>query len=311
MAEEGSHGFPKISALVAFECAARHRNFSRAAEELGVSQPAISRHIANLEEQLSTRLFERSRKGALLTDAGRRYCDAVVTGLGIIRAATVETATQPHVEQVVVACSEDASNFYVMPQYRALQKTLGEQVKIRILTFQHSATQLPLDPPADVVLAWDSNIVEEDFAGIHEEAVRPLCSSGYAAAHAETLGQPVNFWGGLTFLDVIPPNLGWASWGDWFRVVGRPLATPRFRGFDSYAYLLEAAAAGDGIALGWKYYVERYLESGALIPLTDDFVEFRSRYCGYLTERGRSRAIAHQCLSFFGQCAEPGLLGVP
>ena len=114
---------------------------------------------------------------------------------------------------------------------------------------------------------------------------------------------PVNFWGELTFLDIIRPNLGWPSWEDWFQVVGRPQASSRYRVFDNYAYLLQAAGAGGGIALGWKYFIEHDLEDGTLIPLTDDLVEFRNRYCGYLTERGRSRAIAHRCLSFFGQCA--------
>ena len=303
MTDERSRGFPTIAALVAFECAARYRNFSRAAEELGISQPAMSRHVANLEKQLCARLFERSRKGTVLTDAGRRFCDAVVTGLGTIRTAFAETTTQPHLEQVVVACSEDASNFYLMPRYRALQQALGERVGVRILTFQYSATQLPLDPAADVVLTWDTNATKGDYVVVHEEAVRPVCSPGYAAAHVETLRQPVTLWGELTFLDIIRPNLGWASWEDWFRVVGRPQASPRYRGFDGYAYLLQAAAAAEGIALGWKYYIERYLEDGTLIPLTDDFVEFHNRYCGYLTERGRSRAIAQQCLSFFEKCA--------
>ena len=83
---------------------------------------------------------------------------------------------------------------------------------------------------------------------------------------------------------------------------GSLVTAPRFRGFDSYAYVLEAAAAGDGIALGWRHFIERHLESGALVPVTDDFVEFRSRYCGFLTERGRGRAVAHKCLSFFENC---------
>ena len=263
----------------------------------------MTRHVANLEKQLCARLFERSRKGTVLTDAGRRFCDAVVTGLGTIRTAAAETAIRPNLEQVVVACSEDASNFYLMPRYRALQQALGERVGVRILTFQFSATQLPLDPVADVVPTWETNASKGDYVVVHEEAVRPVCSPGYAAAHAETLRRPVKLWGDLTFLDIIRPNLGWASWEDWFRVVGHPKASLRYRGFDSYAYLLQAAAAADGIALGWKYFIERYLQDGTLIPLTEDFVAFGNRYCGYLTERGRSRAIAQQCLSFFEKCA--------
>ena len=270
--------------------------------ELGASQPAVSRQIANLEEHLGTRLFERSRRGVVLTDAGRRFCQAVVAGLGIIRTAAIDVAGGQQVEQVVIACSHDASHFFVLPRYQALQEALGEHVRVRILTFQYDARQLPLDPTADVILTWDSNVAAEDYVVVHGEAVRPLCSPQFAASHAETLRQPVSQWGGLTFLDLLPHNLGWASWDDWFRVLGRPDSGPRFRGFDSYAYVLEAAAAGHGIALGWRHFIERHLESGALVPATDGYVEFRSRYCGFLTERGRGRAVAHKCLSFFENC---------
>ena len=291
-----------MSALVAFECAARHGSFSSAAVELGASQPAISRHIASLEEQLGIQLFERSRKGVALTEPGKQFCEAVVAGLGIIRTATIDAAGGQPAEQVVIACSSDASNFFVLPRYQALQKALGEDVTVRVLTFQYDIRQLPLDPIADLVLAWDSHVEGQDYVVIHGEAVRPVCSPGYAASHAETLSRPVGSWGELTFLDLIRRKAGWASWDDWFKAVGRPNSTPRFKGFDSYAYLLEVAVAGGGIALGWRHFIERHLEDGTLVPVTDDFVEFRSRYCGFLTERGRGRAIAHKCLSFFEQC---------
>lgn len=300
--EKAPHWVPSMRALIAFECAARQGSFSRAAAELGASQPAISRHIANLEEQLGTRLFDRSRSGVAMTDAGRRFCEAVVTGLGIIRTAAIDAAGEQQAEQVVIACSHDASQFFVLPRYQALQRSLGEHVRIRILTFQYDARQLPLDPTADLILTWDSNVDGEDYVVVHGEAVRPVCAPGYAAAHAEALALPVDRWGGLTFLDLLPPNSGWASWDDWFRAAGRPDTGPRFKGFDGYAYVLEAAVAGDGIALGWRHFVDRHIESGALIPLTEEFVEFRSRYCALLTDRGRDRDIARRCLSFFENC---------
>ena len=72
---------PSMSALVAFESAARHGSFSLAARELGTSQSAISRLIARLESQLSARLFKRSRIGVSLTDAGLRFHEAVLLAL--------------------------------------------------------------------------------------------------------------------------------------------------------------------------------------------------------------------------------------
>ena len=92
ISDHGPYSIPSTSSLVAFESAARHGNFSTAAMELAISQSAISRHIRHLETQLSVRLFERSRTGVRLTEAGRRFLDAVVVGLGALRKGAAESA---------------------------------------------------------------------------------------------------------------------------------------------------------------------------------------------------------------------------
>ena len=301
MDERKSPGIPATGGLLAFESAARLGSLSRAAKELRTSQPAISLRVANLEKQLSTRLFERSRTGVTLTDAGERFHDSVSTGLGIIRGAVAELTAWQSGEQVVIACSHEASHFLLLPQYGALRAALGEQVVIRILTYHHETKNLLREPAADVVLGWEATIGAEDRVVIREEAVRPLCSPGYAQAHAEVLSGPVSGWSGLAFLDLTRPNEGWASWEDWFAAAGRPERAPRYIGFDSYTFMLEAAAAGHGIILGWRHFIERYIDSGALVELADRFLEFDNHYCGVLTEKGRRNSVAHACLQFLKQ----------
>lgn len=288
---------------MAFESAARLGSLSRAAEELRTSQPAISRLVANLEKQLSVQLFERSRTGVTLTDAGTRFHDAVGAGLGIIRAAANEIADRPGGKQVVITCSHEISHFLLMPQYELLQEALGELVEIRILTYHYGTQNLPHEPAADIVLAWEANLGEEDRVVLLREAVRPLCSPGYAETHAEILNGPVSGWSGLAFLDLKRPNQGWASWEDWFKSAGRPRRPPRYMGFDSYIYVLEAAAAGRGIALGWKHWIERYIDTGALVGLGDGFVEYDNYFCGMFTEKGRRNPLAQKCLEFLGHSA--------
>ncbi|MCE2453196.1 MAG: LysR family transcriptional regulator [Nitrospinae bacterium] len=303
MKRNSSSRIPATSALVAFESAARLGSLSHAAEELRTSQPAISRLVANLEKQLSVRLFERSRTGVTLTDAGTRFHDAVAVGLGIIRSAASEIAARPGGEQVVITCSHEISHFLLMPQYELLLEALGEHVEIRILTYHYGTQNPPHEPAADIVLAWEANFGSEDRVMLIREAVRPLCSPGYAETHADILNGPVSGWSGITFLDLTRPNQGWASWEDWFRVAGRPSRTPRNMGFDSYIYVLEAAAAGRGIALGWKHWIERYLDSGALVELADGFVDYDNHICGMFTEKGRRNPLAQNCLEFLGHSA--------
>ena len=291
---------PSANALTAFESAARHANFTLAARELRTSQAAVSRQIARLETWLSARLFERSRAGATLTDAGVRFREGVTAGLAAIRRGAAEAAELSQSEQVVIACSHETSHLFILPRYDALRRTLGENVRIRILTYHHSIRSLPPDPSADVLLTWNAaGVAPEDRTLVLEEAVRPVCSPAYAATHARTLAGPVAGWSGLTFLDLVRPNEGWASWEDWFAVAGRPDEAPRPVGFDSYTYVLEAAAAGHGIALGWRYLIERSMETGALVALGDGFVEFDNVFFGVLTEKGRRKPLARRCLAFF------------
>ena len=94
---------PSANALIAFESAARHGNFTLAARELRTSQSAVSRQIGTLETWLSARLFQRSRAGATLTDAGERFRDGVAAGLAAIHRGAAEAAELSNAEQVVIA----------------------------------------------------------------------------------------------------------------------------------------------------------------------------------------------------------------
>lgn len=289
---------PPTNALVSFESAARHANFTLAARELRTTQSAVSRQIAKLENWLGTRLFERSSAGATLTEAGSRLRDGVVAGLAAIHQGAAEAAELSQAEQVVIACSHEASHFFIMPRYDALRQALGEAARIRILTYHHYIHNLPSDPSADILLTWDmAGGTPEDQVVAHGEAVRPVCSPAFVAAYARTLAGPVSGWSRLTFLDLERPNEGWATWEDWFAVAGHPDGAPRRVGFDSYTYVLEAAAAGQGIALGWRHFIERSLEAGALVALGDGFVETGSSYYALLTEKGRRKPLARKCLA--------------
>ena len=314
MVDHSRYRIPRMSALVAFDAVARLGSFSRAAEELKTSQPAISRRIADLETLLSTTLFERSRAGSILTDAGKRFRTGVVRGLDEIH-ATVDEALQTKEEQVVIACSVETSQFFLLPRFDALQAALGESVSVRILTYtpHFDVDELTFHPSPDLILSWEDRT--DDCVPVFEELVRPVCSPGYAASHAETLKGPVSGWHDLCFLDLAAPNRGWASWEDWFRVEERPSPAPRFSGFDSYVYILEAAANDRGIALGWKFFIDEYLAAGRLVELGDVYVSFDRRCHARLTERGRCRPLARKCLSFLDRCAQgddvmgQGLLG--
>ena len=300
MDKRSPYRMPPANALIAFECAARHGSFTLAARELGTSQSAISRHIDRLETWLSVRLFKRSRARTTLTDAGERFRDGVATGLAAIQRGAAEAAELASPEQVVIACSQEASHSLVMRRYGALRQALGDDVRIRILTDHHYLQSRPADPAADIHLTWNAgDAAPEDRVMLFNEWVRPVCSPAYAAEHAEVLAGPVAGWSRLTLLDLLRPNDGWATWEDWFAVAGHPAGTPRRLGLDTSTYVLEAAAAGTGIALAWRHFIERFLEAGTLVTLGDRCVKFDRAYYGVLTEKGRRKPLARRCLEFF------------
>ena len=305
VSDPGSYSMiPPASALIAFECAARHGSFSQAAIELATSQSAISRHVARLEKQLDAPLFERSRTGVRLTESGQRFRDAVVVGLGALKAGAAEVATLSSEEraEVTIVCSDEVSHLFLMPRYQALKEALGEHVRVRILVYSHSVSGLPARLPADVVLAWDAGCsTPEDSVLVAGEAFMPLCAPGYAADHAETLSGPAAKWDGLTFLAFARPGEGRASWNRWFAAAGHAPSKPRFEEFDIYTYALDAAVAGRGLVLGWRHLTERHVETGALVGLAQDFVETRRRFNAVLTATGRHRPLARACLGFFDE----------
>lgn len=291
---------PAVSTLIAFESAGRLGNFSRAAEELQTSQSAISRHIARLEQQLSTRVFDRSRTGVRLTEAGSHLYDAVARGLQTIDRAIVEAGEASNDEHVAIACSHDAWQLVFMPRLDVLRRALGENSAIRFLLHSHESRDPPRPADADVVFAWDGKSAGPESLAV-KEAVRPVCSPQYAMANAATLEGSVDGWGELTLLDFSLPDQGWASWDDWFDTVGRPDALPRILKFESYSDVLQATSAGKGIALGWQCCVAPYIETHTLVPLGDGFVEFDNFYCGLLTEKGRRKPVARNCLATIGE----------
>ena len=291
---------PSVSTLIAFETAGRLGSFSRAAEELQTSQSAVSRHIAGLEEQIAIRVFERTRAGVRLNEAGNRLYDGVSSGLDTIERAIEEAGAVSDEDRVVVSCSHDAWQLVFMPRLDELRKGFDGYSLVR---FWPHAGDPGADPPgldAHLAFTWDGRGAGAESLALRE-AVRPVCSPEYAARNAAILDRSVSGWGSLTLLDAPVPERKWASWQDWFELAGRPDAPPRMLEFDTYGEVLLAAAAGQGIALGWRHWIEPYLEGGALAPLGSEWVERDNFYYGLLTERGLRRPVARDCLAFIAR----------
>ncbi len=295
------HGpLPSIRTLRIFDSAARHLSFSAAAVECHTTQPAVSRTIADLERRLSVPLFERCHRTIRLTPAGEVYHRSVSNGLERIAAGMLTASSIPEGQRVVVACGHGTSHLFVMPRFEALRRILGEDICLRILTLDYDMLDRLDDGEVDLMLVFDeTSNASKDMVAVFNEAITPVCSPGFAATHAQTLARPVAEWSSMPFLWLARAPSFWATWHDWFESVGYPSPPPRYTGIEDYVYLLEAAIAGQGIALGWRYFVDHHIESGALVSVTNGYVELDRGCFARFTERGRLRPVARQCLDAF------------
>ncbi len=252
---------PPVADLMAFEAAARHASISRAAEELHLTQSAVSRQIRQLEAQLGQALFARVRQRVLLTDAGRLYAADVRAVLQQLSAAT----------QKAMALADGGGLLHL-----AVLPTLGARWLVPRLpdfaarhpevTVNLSARTEPFDfgqEPFDAAIHYGA----PHWAGavcdfLMPEEVVPVCSPALLARHAVAAPAGV---AGLTLLhQTTRPTL----WADWFEQAG--VAAPQaLRGprFEQFAMIAQAAASGLGAALLPRFLVQEELASRTLVEL--------------------------------------------
>ena len=111
---------PPLTALIAFEAAGRLQSFTRAAEELNVTQAAVSRQIRLLEEHLGKPMFIRAHRSVELTTEGRNYLHTIVNALSHVSAATREIKSAGTEVRLTVAADQSIAHLWLMPRLPGL-----------------------------------------------------------------------------------------------------------------------------------------------------------------------------------------------
>ena len=298
---------PSLRRLQSFEAAARLSSFTAAAIELHTSQSSISRHVADLEQMTGGQLFVRERQRVHLSDRGEHLFRSVTHGLNSIQSGMEIVSNWAQPSRVTIACTHAVSQLVLLPKFEALNAALAETAQVRIMTYEYEAMNLPIDPQIDIIFEYGRLTARDsDRVIVLPEAVRPFASPEFADQHQAALSNPVSSWSGLPFLTLSLPNRGWATWDDWFQQQALSFTGESFAGesiagesieFENYVYLLEAAVAGRGVALGARGLVESYVQSGRLVALGDEYLEFDRALYAVLTEQGQHRAAARLCLA--------------
>lgn len=254
---------PDLVNLQAFESAARHQNFSRAAQELSLTQSAVSRQVADLEKQTGLKLFERIRKRVVLSQAGRRLLPEVKNLL--------LQSEQLMIGAVAVGTNKASLRIATLPTFGAkwlvprLGDFLAEHEDVAITMESRTEPFSFVDDSFDLAIHFGQPIWAGGIATyLFRETVLPVASPSLAArlricAAADVSAAPL--------LHLISrPKL----WTEWFQSQGVPVENafigPRL---DQFSMILAAAISGIGVALLPTYLMEAELRDGDLVPLVD------------------------------------------
>ena len=266
-----SRRLPPLNALRAFEAAARHLSFLKAAEELNVTAGAVSQQIKTLEDHLSLKLFRRQARGVLLTDAGQRYGKRISELLDQIAAATRDLGRQSGGAVLTVTTMPSFAARWLIPRLGAFGR-LHPELAVRTLADDKLATFL--DDDVDVAIRFGAgNYVGLTADFLFREEVFPVCSP--RLLEGDMPPRRLEDLAHHTLLHDEPhPGLHELEWSAWLAKRGiRNIDAhqgPRF----TYTHMsLTAAAMGQGLALGTSVLCADDLESGRLVrPFPDKIV---------------------------------------
>lgn len=267
---------PSMTALTSFEAAVRHGGFSRAGEAIGLTQSAVSRQIAQLEEWLQTPLFDRVGRRVQLNDAGRAYADELLPALDRIRRATSRMATQRSPSALRIATLPSFGMRWLaprLPHLSALHPQLVVDFAARSQPFDFAHDEFDAAIHFGTPDEWPGATMDFLF---REEAV-PVCAPGWLATHP--LRQPADLLAAPLFSQSSRRD----AWSRWFAAAGVEAGTfPPAPAFEHFLMLAQAAAAGAGVALILSFLIRPELESGSLVipfarPLSSDHAYYLAR----------------------------------
>lgn len=252
---------PSLKALRAFEAAARHLSMTRAADELAVTQPAVTQQIKALETFLGVTLVYREGQGLALTPSGKAYAERLHGAFAEIREAT---ATLLHQQEragaLTVSLLPTLAQRWLIPRLGSFQ-TSHPQIEVRFSTTARVVDLLRED--VDLAIRFG----EGSWPGCHSQfmmandmfpVLSPQLQEAQPLVKPEDLADHIWLW-----VDAEPRP---GDWSAWLGAAGVEGLEPRGRiAFETSSQALAAATAGLGVAIGHRPFVMDDLSSGRLV----------------------------------------------
>ncbi len=254
----------RLQRLAVFESAARLGSFTAAANELGMTQPAVTRQIRALETSLHTELFRRTSNRSELTDDGRTFLLHLGRGFSGIEEAL--SGLGRRAEVFVLACHPGFAQQWLVPRLDRVHEALGGK-ELRLWLFDREADLAGGSFDAAIQVG-NGSFPDVESELLFPESVFPVAAPSVAGRHSlDATSAPVRLLD-MPLLHMDDGDRPWMSWRDWFAGFG--LDVPRQPGrilFNNYPVVLQQAVAGRGVALGWRHLVDDFLTDGVLMQV--------------------------------------------
>lgn len=259
------NALPALDLLVGFEAAARHLSFTKAGEELYLTQSAVSRQIKELEAQLGVELFQRRHRALALTEAGKQFYASAAQVLTTMRTATDRLRAQAGKKALSVTTTHSFAALWLIPRLAGFTRT-HPGVDVRI-TAETRVQDLDRDGLDLAIRHGPAALAGSNAVKLFGERVFPVCSPKLLGDKSKPLREPKDLrYHTLLQYDDPDGRHPWLHWKTWLEVEGiadlRPAGTLSFSGYEQ---IIPAAVTGHGVALGRSPLVKDLLASGDLV----------------------------------------------
>ena len=256
---------PSLDLLKGFEASARLLSFTKAGEELHLSQSAVSRQIQDLEDQLGVRLFQRRHRALALTEAGQALHAASAQVLASMRAVTDRLRATRGRRTLAVTTTQSFAALWLIPRLSGFTRMHPEldvriSAETRVLDLERDGLDLAIrhGPPS---------LAGADAVRLFGERVFPVCSPKLMRDPKRPLRAPQDLRHHVLLQYDDPegrhPWLHWKTWLEIERLTDlRPAGSLAFSGYDQ---IIPAAIAGHGVALGRSPLVREAIAAGELV----------------------------------------------
>lgn len=253
---------PPLAGIRAFEAAARHESFTAAADELNVTQSAISHQVKRLEAYFGRPLFLRSPQGLTLTDDGRIYQRELTALLDRLDASSRRLSDPEFAAPLRIRATPAFITRWLLPRMHGFQSRHPD------IDYEISIGMPPTDfsrGDVDVFVHWGAEPVEGARVEPFLESARAPVACPDLLRRLPPIREPADLLGQKLLHDVVEDG-----WSAWFKAQG-VVPPARWRGprFEHCELVLTAALAGQGICLPYLALIEPELKAGELVRLFD------------------------------------------